>query len=444
MIAPKSLYYNHCNAHKIELVLKHAMNCVSYFTNFEQVINSLHNFFYSHSHRRLQYLREMASSLQIKFYELKSIFKIRWASSYYDSLTTLKNVWKLLILNLDKISKSDEFDASTKETAKNLLKDLKNKNFLLILHFMQDILALMKRISLNFQIRGSSLIGKSELIENLKKAFDDMKTEEGSIMNGYLTSVNCKETVLQTIKCPISVYENSAEPILWQSIELLSGGDLPKLSVLRLKLLVSLISELDNLFPSINTKMFDIFLPDKLPRSPTLFPTFGVKEITSIYDTFQWKNKFTISQLLSDWADLLKSMNDDIDNWCEVNDQKPHVFWAKFLKIKNIWTSRTLTLIKTVLALPVGSSDCERSFSYLNMIARVHRNIQGKQLENLIRIRMNGPLEVSRFRASEYAYHWIYIDDRLPVDSPTKFFEKPDSGPGEDPESVYFDRSVLF
>ena len=57
---------------------------------------------------------------------------------------------------------------------------------------------------------------------------------------------------------------------------------------------------------------------------------------------------------------------------------------------------------------------------------------------------MNGPKEISRFRASEYAYHLIYVEKWLAVDADSYHYDAPDSSPGENPNNIYYDRSVLF
>jgi hypothetical protein len=76
--------------------------------------------------------------------------------------------------------------------------------------------------------------------------------------------------------------------------------------------------------------------------------------------------------------------------------------------------------VTTVLSLPIGSADAERAFSILNHIRTKRRSsLTGKTINNLMRIRMNGPRKLEKFSALKYAKKWIEAD-HMRTDDPSQ------------------------
>ena len=422
--------------------MKHALNENKYFKQFEKTINEVNSFYMSHSAKRIQYLREMSRELDIKFYEIHQLFHIRFVTSYYDTLQNLNRIWKLLILNLQGIIDDEvtpPFDLATKNQAEKLKTEYKNKHFLLILHFFNDILIKLKGVSLQFQKRGESIIGQYQVIENLKEGLKTLKNTDGSLMSGFLRSVNC--IGITKNHCDIDSYESL--PVKWQGIDLIDDGKVQALSLFRLQLIDSFIKYIDQLFPSVNSKNFDVFLPFNIPKNAASISGYGLDEITAIYQYFKWR-KFTLATLLKDWNSLLNSILNDQTNLCAVINSPPHIFWSKFLNVKQIWTVSTSTLIKTVLVLAIHSSDSERSFSYLTMFENSRDHLSGSTLDSLIRIRMNSPREVWKFKAHEYARHWIYDEKKIAADAKTPRRKEKIISPGDNQDNIYYDGSTIF
>jgi hypothetical protein len=78
------------------------------------------------------------------------------------------------------------------------------------------------------------------------------------------------------------------------------------------------------------------------------------------------------------------------------------------LKISNInWGSDIKRIIESVISIPIGSSSCERGFSNMNYIKNKRRsNLVLKNLENLVRVKINGPKSLPEFDAPYYALEW--------------------------------------
>lgn len=83
-------------------------------------------------------------------------------------------------------------------------------------------------------------------------------------------------------------------------------------------------------------------------------------------------------------------------------------FWNTFLTNEMInWPDKLKDLIHIVLTLPIGSSEVERGFSILHNINIKTRNrLSAKHLEDIVRIRINGP-PIEKFNAISYTLHWL-------------------------------------
>ena len=75
---PRKFLAIHCMCHRLELALHHSMKKYDWYNGFENTLNTIHNFYYSHSHKRLEFLREMADNLNLEFYELHAIYQVIW------------------------------------------------------------------------------------------------------------------------------------------------------------------------------------------------------------------------------------------------------------------------------------------------------------------------------------------------------------------------------
>ena len=94
-------------------------------------------------------------------------------------------------MNLDFISKNFK-EKSSVDGANRLLASLKNKNFVMILHFLHDILYKLILLSLEMhKSGGGTVIGKNDLLMHFRKYLDDNINEDCPILKSYLEQVNC-------------------------------------------------------------------------------------------------------------------------------------------------------------------------------------------------------------------------------------------------------------
>ena len=93
----------------------------------------------------------------------------------------------------------------------------------------------------------------------------------------------------------------------------------------------------------------------------------------------------------------------------------------------------------------LGSSDVERSFSILNHIrnSRRHR-LTPESLNNLMRIRLNGPAKLSKFNSMKYAKYWVNKQLEIRVDDEVRKREIKDNDYEYRENFIYFDESSIF
>ena len=91
------------------------------------------------------------------------------------------------------------------------------------------------------------------------------------------------------------------------------------------------------------------------------------------------------------------------DGYCGELKQNPEHFWPKYLNKKRLnWGKNILRLIQIILVLPANGADAERSLSIMNHIKYGRRSrITSKNLNNWMRIRINGPKEIDKDKEND-------------------------------------------
>lgn len=98
----------------------------------------------------------------------------------------------------------------------------------------------------------------------------------------------------------------------------------------------------------------------------------------------------------------------------------PFAFWAQVSQSDITWTDKTRMLINTILVLPIGSADAERGFSVMNTIKTSRRTkLTSNHLNDIMRIRINGPDDINMFPAVRYAKAWVN-EGKYRTDDPRK------------------------
>lgn len=272
---------------------------------------------------------------------------------------------------------------------------------------MSDVLHHLSFWSLKMQQKTALLIDFAEFNEKVLKTFENLKITNGKDLNLLLNTASCDEAS-QPCQNLINYYnENNIvfqNVLLFQEVE---TDNVPLISDFRTQFFDNIIDEFKSYFPNSNLKFFKVFIPKNIPDEIGEALTYGVMEVNNLCEEFKM---FECNKLISDWADLLISMIDSpIFCTYKTSNVESYVFWTHFLNHADIrWTERTTELIQRLLVLPIGSAEAERGFSIMNHIKSSRRSVlTRKHVEDLMRIRINGPNGLEKFAAHKYASEFI-------------------------------------
>lgn len=246
------------------------------------------------------------------------------------------------------------------------------------------------------------------------------------ITNKILNALSTPNSAYLVQECTLETFQNSHK-IMYKDIELINdqqSADVPWLETVRGPFLDKIIEQIDKYFPENQLANFKVFLPSQIPKNVGSSRDYGRQEIRSICEFLQWDN---CEQLLIDWASLIESIIES-DLLCELTQTKTKsfMFWSIIIKSENIaWTPLTKKLIYMIMVIPVGSAEAERGFSIMNHIRGDGRRsrLTSKHLEDIVRIRTNGPDKIEEFSAVKYAKIWTNQNHML-SDDPT-FINRP-------------------
>lgn len=407
-------------AHRLELAIQHSFDVekqdLPHLGKYmDNMINSLYSFYNDKTHKRKTHLKNTANRLYKdrkgkRYYELIYIFNVRWIASNYKAMTKIKNMLEAIIVDLGEITEDSSFTGATREKARVLRENTIERKFLLFLHFLLDVVYELNRWSLRLQERSGVLIDFLRFKRDITTTFHMMKNDDSRQLNAYLNEVLCKDNNGAIEKCG-SVAKYEASPyVLYHNIELIRDGregSIPTLSAVRETYLSSLIDELESYFPDGHLEDFGVLSPERMPKPNDQPATrfYGLTEIRNLENLFGLDVEATID----DWQTLLESIVKS-NNYCKIKrDEAESVdFWATLMSWKEIiWGRYIEKLIKIVLVLPISSAEAERGFSVLNHVRNDRKKLLGSNLEDILRIKLNGPTDLNKFGAAKYAKKWI-------------------------------------
>lgn len=273
----------------------------------------------------------------------------------------------------------------------------------------------------NFKIMDIKEIVKNSTdhIYSIIKIYEYISREIVENLQNKIFHYSGKKSLISSEACTLETYEDAVH-VEYKNFELTKDYhtlSVPWLGNIRGLFLNALIQQFEEYFPDEQFKNFEIFSPSRLPRNEGASIRYGSKEIFSICEFFEWEN---CNQLLQDWAELIDSIVTD-EKFCELaqKNTKSFMFWSIVLKMNTIsWTPLTRKLIHTILVILVGSAEAERGFSIMNHIRGDGRRsrLSPEHLQDIVRIRVNGPDEIEQFPAVRYAKAWVDSNHMLSND----------------------------
>ena len=212
----ENFVWHHCSAHKIERIIHHAKRGFSNFKKVQKMVNQGASF-YKRSHVRNNHLHDFINARvgeneKAKFFKLMTIYPIRWVDSSYKAHRKLLTNWETIVKHLQEMQNPSDLLPKRKFDKKSLKKALKLENFyrdknaLMTMFLSLDVLEHLKKESLIFQIKGSSLLGQSERQKHLKKNIRKLaKNDGGKWTKKFLRKSICQRQAVSKTGTKISL-----------------------------------------------------------------------------------------------------------------------------------------------------------------------------------------------------------------------------------------------
>jgi hypothetical protein len=306
------------------------------------------------------------------------------------------------------------FDAATRATATSIHRFCSDRDFVVQLYFMADVLIALNRFSKIFQKRAGIILGHEGSINQLILTMDNLKAQNGEHLVSFFSSENLvlSDATGRTHKTSALYYSSKSVKFHGKELKqsergrqgaLLDTND--KLASNRRVILNQIIDQLQKYFPDQDITKFTVFNPRHFPPNVGGFNTFGLEEVTQFAKMFGLPHEDTMRE----WIDLMMKIASRAD-YCEHTTDEPISFWSYYFSKNDLpWSTNIKYLLESILTIPLGSADCERGFAALNLLTHrgTFRNrLETESLNNLMRIKINGP-DVPHFDAAKYARSWI-------------------------------------
>ncbi|MEM7106552.1 MAG: hypothetical protein AAF502_25740 [Bacteroidota bacterium] len=414
----RKIIHVHCMAHRLQLVVGKAFKREHHFTSAENLLSSIHNFYFNRGHKRKIHLEKTAEAMSAVFYRLKQIHKVRWVASEKVALETFLKAYPVLAVDLqDIIANADgKYNPASVSEASGIFRNMVQREAVVYFHFLYDILSSLTMLSEKMQNTIGVLPDISKLILQFQESLIARKSAPGSSETMFLNNYAfCGSTNGNEIeKCASLDQYYTSSTVFWVDqnragfkVELpsKSRSSYPDLRVGRESIITVLINKLEGYFPKRDNEVFQVFNPARIPTNEFSVDMYGTNEITKLGEMISLPN--TEKQtLLSDWKDLLTKL---IDHPGFATRRKAETvdFWSFYLSEDTLpWKPSVKKVIEALLVMPVGSADAERGFSILNHAKYDRRSsLKHASLNAMLRTRINGP-PIADFDAFRYAKAW--------------------------------------
>jgi len=205
-----------CMAHRLHWKIQSAfcpedrMDIFRPFSDFEQLLNGIYNFF-KRSTRRIGEFRERQEALDTQSYKPTYLYTNRWISSEHSTVRRARQSYfglrETFYAYMNDVS-TDNSEATKMESSR-LHEKLLDKNFVILLHYIEDFTGIFQKYSRILQQRTSLLTGSYKLIEDLVLELDMIERNEGPVLTAILKALRTSEDIQGATGLSIAEYEEA-------------------------------------------------------------------------------------------------------------------------------------------------------------------------------------------------------------------------------------------
>lgn len=361
----------HCANHRLELSVSDAVKETSGINRFKSFIDRLYVIYHA-SAKNNRELRSCAELLGNELLKIGRILSTRWVSSSVRTVLAVWNNFESLVHHFEEAMHDPTRDKSDKCTYDGLKRKITSTAFLLDLGLMCDALQELSELSLYLQDRDMDLYKANQKIKILVQVFEERRQNSGPYYK-------CAVAAVRDLRFRgVLLYEKDSRkdpPIDPSTFYTKLKESIEK------RLLDSQDEQLANWSRVLDQKHW--------PEDINIQLTFGEVEIRNLSVRLQLNERETI-----------------------------HGFREYILE--KTYPEKLLPLIRTLNTIPISSSECERGFSQMNLIATPTRSsLTIKTISALLFIKLVGP-PLKLFEPSKYVDRWLLKGRHSATDTNSK------------------------
>lgn len=359
------LIYQHCSAHRLQLVAKAVAKDSKIITDSLWLVQEIYKFF-NNSNKKLELLKRWTHLAESKAIKLVEIAPTRWLS-HGNALKRLLKLYTAIIKSFDFIQDNMNYDVNDRTRALGFLDAMLSKRTIIIFFYLDSVLSKMNTLSKLFQNKQATLSMTIMSTKGIIMELSELVSEQTSIET--VTGPKVSAMIDSLKELGMEVFEPSprrTEQVDWKL----------KLFQQLNEYTDSLVTELSRRFGK-DTEMLIHLLP---------------------FNHHDWPNMVTDLQLkLFDTHALVdegRHISKHISLSPQIDTTSPSKLWQSFLKdgyTRQMFPEHSF-VSTLMLILPIGSCTVERCFSYSSRICSDSRAaLSLNHVSDLVRISQQGP-----------------------------------------------------
>lgn len=415
-----------CSNHHLHLSIGESLKRFSEIKAIESLMDDIRRFIHTGQKRTSVWVQISAAMGVTNAHNIQTLAPIKWITSEFEIMSRFLASYTRVYQTLEKISTSfDDFDQEVTDQAQLLLNRLRQRNNLVWMAALVDILTPLSELNLRLQSGTFTIVDATLMVENCLKKLERLKSVDSLSELANLNLLRLSLLTIDTRRVPeahdfFSINEldyygfdpknlndenytptHTGTPVRVSQAAGSSNG----FSRQRFQEIVDdMINKITiRMASKENIRHLKIFRNDLLPDDPLNIGQHFDANVESLpafahhfpdIQTFRTQYIALITEIIADSEFSSHRYTDAVQFWTYWINRKPQ--------------SLTLELTDTilsVLSVPVSNSICERALSILSNAQKKCKNTPLESLRQAMNIKLNGP-PLDEFDAIKMAKEW--------------------------------------
>ncbi|XP_070579845.1 zinc finger protein 862-like [Ptychodera flava] len=382
-----------CMSHRVELAFKDAMKTSSHFKQVYDLLDQLFKFFHK-SPKQTGGLKEAFQALDKQVIMPTRVGGTRWIGHTQRALQNMIKAYPALMRHLSQVATTrTQFAAQPK--AKFLMGKLRSRTVLLFAHFVNDIPAVIVKLSMFLQQRQTCIYQVHEQLKATAKHIKKFENRSGPEQRKLQASLDSND----------GVFEGERLTGSQSSTEIDNNVS---------KVVQGLVKALETRFQDTDKGVLECTKLADVTSWPATYDDaidFGDHLLAAFIDHYHHNLSeagIDVSAAELEWTSLKQALyNTDSFNIHSMT-------WQTINRLFHTQYPNVLGLVDLILSLPAGTSECERGFSQMKVTKTSYRNkLKSTTMSMLMTIQLHSP-SVSSFNPMPAIQQWNHHHLRKP------------------------------